>query len=251
MTTPPEQITAIAKELGFKIVGWDETSGGLVSDGIEFVGTHAEIMAYLHGWLGHLERGTASYSLLSLRSGGPYTSPPGSGILQPGSTVQVTSRPQRGFFRGERVAIPDSIARFFEIVDITVGNNSCMPQAQRISGELLAARIDQRALIELSKERGDGPFDITITDAARAEFGLQHRMGECLPAMDITVVASLKHDAPPSPFEILILGTEPPDPAMRYRPTTPGAPRSSPTPLGKADVDALIARWQDILGSGR
>lgn len=49
---PPESFVRDCAELGFIIGGWDATTAGVFGHGAEFVGTHAEVMAFLRGWIG-------------------------------------------------------------------------------------------------------------------------------------------------------------------------------------------------------
>jgi hypothetical protein len=128
----------------------------------------------------------------SLRTGLPVT-----------ASAQITERWQRlSTFRGHRIAVPDSIARYFDIDDIKIHNRSQFPSSQSMSAELFGTRLSEQALLVLR----DG--QIVIEEAAIAEFGRSFLMDTCQVAMEIVVSVSLKEGAPPTAFEMLILGVE-------------------------------------------
>lgn len=104
-----------------------------------------------------------------------------------------------------RIAVPDAIAPFFDLNDLHVGNRSCMPQAQSISCDLLAVRLDSQVLFRATTLRGD-EIGITIAEAAAAEFGRAWSMPTCQVAQDLVARVTLKEGAPPTVFEMLILG---------------------------------------------
>jgi hypothetical protein len=58
--------------------------------------------------------------------------------IPPGEVVDIEAKPQV-LFRGERLAIAPSIARFFNVVDIKVGKNSQLAATGEMSGEAFSA----------------------------------------------------------------------------------------------------------------
>lgn len=210
---PPEDTLRTAADLGFEIGGWDEQSGGLRGHGHDYVGSHDEIRAYLIAWLTcknvqtlvvaqelEAQEPGIQRTMMCLRSSWPV----GGGGREWSRQATIVVRPQLPF-RGERIAIPDAIAPFFDLDNLAVGNRSCMPQAQSISCDLLAARLDHRAALE-GAPLPSGAIAITITEAATAEFGRAWSMPVCQVAQDLVATVSLKEGAPPTVFEMLILG---------------------------------------------
>jgi hypothetical protein len=211
VATAPEDLVAAATDSGFEIVGWDEHDAGLRGNGHEYIGTHAEIRAYLRAWemcrsietyataeeLAKGEAGTLSKTLITLRYDGE---------ILPGQTAQITARPQTGSFRGERIAIPDTLAPYFDVNDVRVGNRSQFPTAQSIGGETFAMRIDLQAKL-LATDYGRG-IRVAITEPAFAEWGREWSMDTCQTSMDLWVVVTCKQSVPEVglPFEMLILG---------------------------------------------
>lgn len=136
---PPEQFVADAAELGFTIGGWDDTTAGIFGNDTEFVGSHAEVEAFLRGWIAYMARGVGDVQrqLLSLR-----TLLPRHQQTIAGTSFQVISHPQRCFI-GERIALTEQTARCLAIVDVLVGNRSQFVRAGSFDGELFATRISQ------------------------------------------------------------------------------------------------------------
>jgi hypothetical protein len=198
-SAPPESFARDCAELGFEIGGWDETTAGIFGHGAEFVGSHAEVMAFLRGWMSSQEtpgRDVARW-LLPMRPAGIE--------IPPGRTFQITSRPQRGGFIGERVAIADSVASYFMIDDITVGNRSQFIQAGSIDGSFFAAKIDA-----LPTYQFQGPYRILMTPGTETTIGLPLAMDRCETAMDITFTVTAKDHIPAgAEFLALVVGSNP------------------------------------------
>lgn len=230
---PPESFVRDCAELGFVIGGWDETTAGIFGHGAEFVGTHTEVMAFLRGWVGCETRNTREVTryMLALTSGDVVTD---RHRITPGTTIAITARPQRGNFRGDRVAIPDSIAQHFVIDDISVGNRSQFIQAGSIDGGLFAARIDATPLFELV-QRGN-LHRLEMTPGTDHAFGLELSMDVAETAMDVTMYVTAKDSCPPgTPFMAIVLGSfVAPKPEKR---------------MGQAEAAALMAAWLDIVGA--
>lgn len=124
--------------------------------------------------------------------------------LIPGQAV-ITSRPQHTAFRGRRLAIPDSIARCFDVLDYKVGNKSQLPGSVPISAELFATRLE--GLARLSARTIGDVICIEISEKAIAEFGKELRQETCQAAMDVSIHVQLKPNREPSPFEAWVFGT--------------------------------------------
>jgi hypothetical protein len=228
---PPDSFVRDCAELGFTIGGWDETTAGIFGHGAEFVGTHAEIMAFLRGWLGCETRNTRTVVryMLALNAGSPIYNRTRS-VVVPGSSFIVTARPQRGGFRGDRVAIPDSIAEHFTIDDITVGNRSQYLQAGSIDGALFAARIDTTPIFKLTELRD--MHRLEMAPGTADAFGRELSMDAAETAMDVTMMVTAKHTMPiGTTFMAIVLGTF-------------VAPKRS---QGQREARALIGAWQQII----
>lgn len=125
--------------------------------------------------------------------------------IEPGQTAEITSRPQRGAFRGDRIAIPFEIAPWFHVEDIKVGNRSQLPQSGGYSAELFSTRIDRLALLKMRDH--SNVFTLELVGAAEAEFGGRFAMETAQTAMDVVMLATLKKNTPrPMGFEAYILG---------------------------------------------
>jgi len=123
----------------------------------------------------------------------------------PGHEVMITRRPQVRDFYGDRLAVPDTIARWFDIVDVKVGNRSQMPGASSISAELCGVRLDKRARLAVRKG------ELRVSRAARAAFGLVFPMEPCRMSFDLVITARMKDTTDPAceagkVFELIILG---------------------------------------------
>lgn len=194
----PETLQKIAEDLSFRINGWDEVNGAIVGNGCTFIGTHSEVRSYLEAW-GKCRRLAKEpkvlQSMLVLRSSVPITS---------SEYASICVRPWRPF-RGDRIAIPDVIAPYFEIDDIKIGNCSQFEQGGSQSAMLYAARIDQSAKF-LIADGGAVPIQISIAEVAIGQFGRALSMIACQVSQDITMIVRLKKGAPPTEFEAMILG---------------------------------------------
>jgi hypothetical protein len=232
VTKPPDSFVRDCAELGFTIGGWDEKTAGVFGHGAEFVGTHAEIMAFLRGWLGCETRNTRTVVryMLALNAGPIYNRT--HSIVVPGSSFVVTARPQRGGFRGDRVAIPDSIAEHFTIDDISVGNRSQYLQAGSLDGALFATRIDTTPIFELIKLRD--MHRLEMAPGTADAFGRELSMDAAETAMDVTMTVTAKHTMPPgTTFVAIVLGAF-------------VAPKRSQS---QREAAALLRAWQDIVGA--
>jgi hypothetical protein len=110
-------------------------------------------------------------------------------------------RPRSIAFRGYRIAIPDDIAPFFDIIDLKVGNRSVLSSSP-VGGHLFACRMDMQAKLILSDTR---PVQVMVSEPATAEFGRAITMETCQTAMDMSVTVRLK-GGEPHHFEMYILG---------------------------------------------
>ena len=121
--------------------------------------------------------------------------------IQGGQWCQICMRPQSGPFLGQRIIIPDDIAPYFEIVDIRVGNRSQFrQQTSPHSAMLYAARVSSGPKISV------GEHKIQIDEDAVAECGREFPMDTVQAAMDLSFDVRLKDHAPPTIFEVMILG---------------------------------------------
>jgi hypothetical protein len=237
---------------GFELVGADDREAAITratNRGIEFVGTHAEIESYLYGWMASREAmaseklgadSVIQAAIVSLCADFPIQ-PSDPGSLRHGGMVLITNRPQVPF-RGERVVIPDEIAPYFDVHDITVGNRSCMVHAARFPATAFAARIENLGALTAHAAREAQPFRLTIDERAVSQAGLRIAMPMTQVAQDITIAITNKTDEP-HPFECYVIGQ-----TVRFDSTRPSRhqPRT-PTRMSAADVQALVNRWQEIV----
>ncbi len=224
MTTPPNDMVDLAHQAGFEIRAWDETRGELhaLSD-VKCVswpdapgqlcqlGTHEELRSFLAGFIIGLKDGLLKgraaarreemprpwRHLLVLRSREPATPE------QP--SCEAFTRPWAPF-RGECVAIPDDVARHFDVIDVRVGNRSQLLSRddQSAPATLYAARLDRRAILSLSS---DGTAHrLCVEHAAEAEFGRVLHMQTCQVAQNLIVSGRLRRGSPPTTLEVMILG---------------------------------------------
>ncbi len=203
----PEDVGRQAIELGFSVPAWDEEGAALIGNSQQFVGSPAEVRAYLIAWaacrsailterLIEAERGRIQHTCLALVS---------RQAIEPNQTVQITARLQCSVFRGDRVAIPDALAPHFWIDDIKVGPRSTFPQAQSMPGDLFACRLEGQQILIARADREGGMIKIEIEEPTFAEFGRAWSMPPCLTAMEVTVYATNRSEQPRL-FEMLILG---------------------------------------------
>lgn len=166
----------------------------------------------------------------------------GEALIPPGSTFQVTSRPQVGSFRGDRLAIPDAIAEHFEIFDIRVGNRSQWVQAGTLDGSMFATQIRDQPVY-----RFDGPHKIVMTEAALHAFGREIDLDTCQVAMDITIVAGLKSRAPSAlAFAAMIVGVTPLEPSRDSRMISATARSAAQRLAIRSLHDALHRLGEDV-----
>lgn len=216
----PESVQERATELGFEIVGWDESGGairGLPTSpygGETMIGSHDEVRAYLQGFascrrfeLQEIERAkiaeepTLRRSLLVLR--GKYVPIPGD------ASINVVSARPYVPFRGDRVAIPDSVAGLYDVLDVLVGNRSQLHRSGEMSGEMFATRIRHQARFEVLH---DGMVNkLVLAEGPEAEFGRALSMETCQASTDVSIHYRRRPDVidPRSAgmtFEAMILG---------------------------------------------
>jgi len=206
---PPKDLAASAADLGFEIVGWDERDGGLRGNGHEYIGTHAEIRAYLRAWetcrdvqryataeeIAQAEVSALAKTLIVMRTPMSFTAD---------QTFQVVSRPQVGAFRGERLAMPSELAGRFEILDVMVGIRSQLSMVGPISGEAFAVHVDRQAKLLAEDHRSGQGIRVSISEPALEAWGREWTMETCQIAQDLVVVARSLVEAPQ--FEFWILG---------------------------------------------
>ena len=218
-------------ELGFEIGGWDEATAGVFGHGAEFVGSHVEVMAFLRGWIACEMRSprTVARFMLSM-SVVPYEP-----IAAPGQSFLIISRPQRRWFRGERIAISDDVASHFVINDISVGTRSQFLQAGDLDGSLFAARIASTPVYTF-----DGPHRLTMDSAVAESIGRELAMDPCEVAMDISFTVTAKPTMPEGTrFAALIIGTCPP-PLDAHSPMVTPAARSAARELAAAALEEAL-----------
>ena len=225
---PPESFVHDCTELGFQIGGWDESTAGIFGHGAEFVGSHAEVMAFLRGWIACEMRSPRTVARFMLSMSMSSYEP----IAVPGQSFLIISRPQSKWFRGERIAIPDDIASHFVIHDVTVGTRSQFPQAGDIDGALFAARIADTPVYTF-----DGPHRITMAPAVADSIGRELAMDLCETAMEITFNVTAKPTMPEGVrFAAMIIGTCPP-PLDAHSPMVSPAARSAARELAAAALE--------------
>lgn len=226
---------------GFDLVGWDDTCGAIshsLNRGLEFVGTHVEIEAYLFGWMASREAaatdrlGADEVIHAALVSLCVYRNE----LVSPGATAMYHTRPQVPF-RGQRVVIPDEIAPYFDVMDITVGNRSCMPHAGLFPAVAFATRASGLGSLVASVSTSiSQPIAISISERAYAQAGTRIAMPMTQVGMDIGIRVANKSDEAQA-FECYVIGQ-----TVRV-----GS-------LGRAQMSAeesraLMGAWQRIVGT--
>jgi hypothetical protein len=228
---PPESFVHDCAELGFEIGGWDASTAGIFGHDSEFVGSHAEVMAFLRGWIACEMRSPRTVARFMLAMSVPtYES-----VAAPGQAFLITARPQRSWFRGERIAIPDDVARHFVINDIRVGVRSQFIQAGDLDGSLFAARIASTPTYTF-----DGPHRLTMDPAVAESIGRELAMDLCEAAMEITFTVTAKPTMPEGTrFAAMIIGTCPP-PLNAHSPMVSPAARSAAHELAAAALEEAL-----------
>lgn len=220
----PEHIQKLATAAGLEVHGWldDEPcaivqskapSSGAVLAGrgmrpdVSYVGTKQECVAFLTAWSQCIE-----HKLIELVEPLPdnrvrvTTLPVGQGdqLIQPGQSAEYANRPQRGMFRGEKIAIPTACAKRFEILNIRCGVRSTFEAAGPIPGEMFAMNVEEYApfydLAKVSSEQF-----LTMTKDVEERFGRAWDMPPCHVAMDLAFTVRNTSDLP-WPFVALVLG---------------------------------------------
>lgn len=188
-TTLPEHVAKLAEACACRVHGWEDETVLVEGIDINYMGTRAEVIAYLTAWQQCIELKLAQQisaetdseplrrALLVFDSGKP---------IDPGQIAQVVVRPLSRMFRGARIAIPARIAERFQIDEIKVGNRSMMDRSQSIPGDTFAIRIEDAPLFAVQKRAGD-TLEICLERSALAEFGRAFYFEPCLTAMDMTL----------------------------------------------------------------
>lgn len=209
----PKDIQETLAELGFELRCWDDGDGAISGHGQEFIGSYAEVRAYLTAWSSCLARATwqtdqdkaAEENTARLVRTGIMLS---SNVeIQPAQSAQITCRPQVGPFRGDRVVVLDECAEAFDIEDLKIGNHSQFPQAMSMPAKFCAARVSSQALFgcEIAKIGQRDLIKIAITEPALAEFGRSWTMETCQTAMDLSIIVT-NRSSQPARFVALIVG---------------------------------------------
>ncbi len=125
--------------------------------------------------------------------------------VEPGQSAQISMRPQRGAFRGNRIAIPKEIAEKFTIQDLKVGNLSTFETSADIPAIAFAINVNNQSAWFDITEDGSGELFVTLSRAAQEQFGRSWSMPVTQPAMDLTI-SIRNHSSEPSQFCALIIG---------------------------------------------
>lgn len=202
----PKDIIALAEKHNFSIMAWSKVDGVLRGNSQDFIGTHAEIRAYLDAWNACVETGKVERVKMSDRDWGvkySMLSMVSNSEIPPGQMAQITARPQITF-RGMRLAVTDTSAPFFGIQDIRVGHRSVFPQSGRIPAEAFACHLVGQAKL-LVERIGPEPFSISIQETAVEEFGKALPFPTCLVAQEMMIYLENTSDRPRR-FEGFIIG---------------------------------------------
>jgi hypothetical protein len=202
----PNFIADLVRSCEFEIAAWSEVDGALRGHGVNFIGTHLEIYAFLFAWhkcrhayeTKRLEENQSPQLIMSIVS---IVSQP---EVSPGTTVGIIARPQIPF-RGMRVAVTDECAKHFDIVDMRVGNYSVRPQAGDCPAEAFATRMGGQAKL-LIEHIAPEPFRIDIAERAVAEFGRRITMPLCEVYQDLSFYVHNRDKNRSHRFEGFILG---------------------------------------------
>lgn len=209
----PEDIKTTLAELGFELRCWDDGDGAISGHGQDFIGSYAEVRAYLTAWSSCLARATwqtdqdkaaEENTARLVRTGIVLSSDM---VFEPAVTAQITTRPQNAPFRGDRVVVLDECADAFDIADLKVGNCSQFPQAMTMPAKFCAARVSSQALFgcEIAKICARSLVRIAIAEPALAEFGRPWTMDTCQVAQDISIIIT-NRSSQPARFVALIVG---------------------------------------------
>lgn len=220
----PARVRELADACGFEIHGWHDKDTSVVVQTprdttlvghrdpaaanrpvVDYIGTRDEAIAFMTAWsqcAGHkvaeLMRDEEANEKIR-RTIIPLNT---SQEILPTQAVQITARPQRGAFRGERVAIPREIAERFDILDLKVGNLSTFEVSGDIPAVAFAINVeDQAPWFDLN----DSDMTILMTRTAREQFGRPWSMPVTQTAMDLTIYVCNKSKEP-SRFCALVLG---------------------------------------------
>jgi len=210
----PKDIQETLTELGFELRCWDDGDGAISGHGQEFIGSYAEVRAYLTAWSSCLARAiwqtdqdkaTEESATRLTRTGIVLSSDV---LIAPAQTAMIVNRPQVGPFRGDRVVVLDECAEAFDIEDLKVGNRSQFPQTMSMPAKFCAARVSSQALFGCEPAKIGTQFAsirITITEPTLAEFGRPWTMETCQTSMDLMIVVTNRSNQP-ARFVALIVG---------------------------------------------
>lgn len=209
----PKDIQETLTELGFELRAWDGGDGAISGHGQEFIGSYAEVRAYLTAWSSCLARATwqsdqdkaaEENSTRLVRTGIVLSS---NVAIEPAQSAQITARPQVTPFRGDRVVVLDECAEAFDIDDLKVGNRSQFPQTMSMPAKFCAARISSQALFgcEITRSIMQSHIKIAITEPALGEFGMAWMMDTCQNAQDLVTIVTNRSNQP-ARFVALIVG---------------------------------------------
>lgn len=222
----PARVRDLAETCGFEVHGWHEVDASVVVQTprdltqlghrdpatanrpvVDYIGSRDEAIAFMTAWsqcVGHkvAELLRDEHTNEKVRR---TLIPLGTDVeIVPGQSAQITARPQRGAFRGDRVAIPRAIAERFDICDLKVGNVSTFEVSGDIPAVAFAINVeDQAPWFDLSDRGSD--LTIMMSRAAKEQFGRAWSMPVTQTAMDLTIVVRNKSKEP-APFCALILG---------------------------------------------
>jgi len=178
-----EDLRSRATALGFVVTAWNEDSGVIDGNGDAFVGTHQEIALFLRGWRAariatarEMNERIRGYDLLTLSSDGM--------IISTGAECTICRRPQLFSFRVLRMAIPDRIAKRFD-VEIWVGNRQVM---RRTPGLVFSARTDLAPELTAHRNETSGLIRVEMSDAVLVAFGVPLKVPTCQTGQDLRIV---------------------------------------------------------------
>lgn len=190
----PDHVKELANECGLLVEGWDEDSDDAVITGedVNYIGSKAECIAFLTAW--QQCKGRVRRSIIGLW-----------GNVDANMMTQIVTRPQSGVFRGERIAIPDTICVHFQIDDIRVGNRSMMPTSGSIPGEAFAVRLRDSLAPLVVQTNEKRILSIHLEEYALKEFGRAVTMDNCQVAQDLVIgVTNISNER--RAFRAFILG---------------------------------------------
>lgn len=217
----------LAEVCGFEVHGWldkdlpsvvvqtprDTTEVGIRTHRaanrpvVNYIGTREEALAFMTAWsqcAGHKVAELMRDEINSAKIRSTIVQLGTDRLVEPNQVVQLTARPQRGAFRGERVAIPHEIAKRFSVCDLKVGNQSTFEVTGDIPAVVFAINVEtQAAWFDLGMRANE--IAVEMTRPAKESFGRVWSMPVTQLAMDLVVVAVNTSDEPWR-FCALVLG---------------------------------------------